>query len=227
MSPVLDQYSSNTEDIPLEIFLPPSPGPSPAVLVLHGSFGLLPEYKPDIVSFAEALAAAGVAAIMPQYLKSTGTEPGDGVLKLIPVNHLVWAQACADALTWIAGDPRFDVGHVGILGFSLGGYLALRVAMDPPGGVAVQSVVDFFGPTHLLDAHWSKLPPVLIFHGSVDKFVDPSESEFLVQQLEAAGRAEGTGYNYELVEGQGHGFKGAALTESRDKTTKFLTDSLG
>ena len=41
--------------------------------------------------------------------------------------------------------------------------LALRVAMETPGAVALRCAVDFFGPTTLLDNQWSKLPPVLIF----------------------------------------------------------------
>jgi dienelactone hydrolase len=47
-----------------------------------------------------------------------------------------------------------------LLGFSLGGHLALNVAMTPPTGVTVRGVVDFFGPTMTapLLNKWTALP---------------------------------------------------------------------
>lgn len=221
-----ESFSSGGQPVSLEVFLPASSGKRPAVLILHGSFGLLPQYRADIVSFAEALVESGIAATMPHYLESTKTDPGFGVLKLIPEKRPSWRQACSDALTLMANDARFEATRLGILGFSLGGHLALSLAMDPPAGTQLKCVVDFFGPTQSLETHWSKLPPVLIFHGTKDPLVDPSESAYLVAQLELAGKKKGPGYIFESYEGEGHGFKGAALTKSRDETVEFIKKTL-
>ena len=134
----------------------------------------------------------------------------------------MWRQACCDALTAMAGDSRFDAARMGVLGFSLGGHFALSLAMDPPAAAPVRGVADFFGPTLWLDPHWSRLPPVQIFHGEDDEVVKPSESERLVSALKLAGRKEGTDFFHKVYEGQKHGFNGTALTESRDRTVEFF-----
>jgi carboxymethylenebutenolidase len=219
-------FSSNGQAVTLDVFPVASAGKHPAVLILHGSFGMMPQYKPDIVSFADALLAAGIASAMPYYLESTRTQPGLGVLTLISEKSPTWRQACSDALTVMAGDARFDSTRLGILGFSLGGHLALSLAMDPPAGINLKCVVDFFGPTQTLEPHWSKMPPVLVFHGSADTLVYPSESEYLVGKLDGVGKKKGVDYFYDPSKGETHGFKGAELTKSRDATVEFFKKRL-
>ena len=222
-----ESFSSGGQTVPLEVFLPAASGKHPAVLILHGSSGPLPPYRADIVSFAEALVAAGIAATMPHYLESTQTDPSkDDVVKLIPEKRPAWRQACSDALVLMANDARFDATRLGILGFSLGGNLALSLAMEPPAGTNLKCVVDFFGPTQLLENHWSKLPPVLICHGTSDHSVYPSESVNLVAHLKAAGKKEGQDYIFEQYKDEGHGFKDPALTKSRVKTVEFIKKAL-
>jgi len=219
-------FTSNGNTVTLDVFPVASNGRHPAVLILHGSFGLMPQYRADIVSFADALLAKGIASAMPHYLQSTGTEPGLGVLNLIPQNSPAWRQACSDALTVMAADTRFDAARLGILGFSLGGHLGLSLAMDPPVGLTPRCVVDFFGPTRTLEPHWTKMPPLLVFHGADDLLVDPSESEYLVKQLEGVKKKDGIDYLYEPIKGQGHGFKDPELTKSRDATVEFFKTRL-
>ena len=221
-----ETFSSGGLSLPLDIFVPASPRKVPAVLVLHGSFCLLPQYLGDIFSFAEALAEHGIAAAIPHYLDSTGTAPGTAVFDEVRGNHLLWRRTCADALTAMADDDRFDNGRIGVLGFSLGGFLALSLAMDPSDSVPTRGVVDFFGPTHLLDPDWSRLPPALIFHGADDPLVDPDESARLVAELEDAGRTEGRDFFYHVYPGQGHGFAGAALATARERTVEFFDSIL-
>ena len=222
-----ESFSSGGQPVPLEVFLPAASGKHPAVLILHGSSGPLPPYRADIVSFAEALVAAGIAATMPHYLESTQTDPGKvDVTKLILEKRPTWRQACSDALTLMANDARFDATRLGILGFSLGGNLALSLAMDPPAGTNLKCVVDFFGPTQLLENHWSKMPPVLICHGAKDPLVNLSVSLDLVVELEKAGKKKDRDYIFKKYEDEGHGFKDPALTKSRDATVKFIKKTL-
>ena len=223
-----ESFKSGGKPVALEVFMPASTGRNPGVLILHGSFGLQPPYRADIVSFAEALAKIGIAASIPHYLDSTedGTTSGIDIMKLIPEKRPSWRQACSDALTLMANDARFDAKRLGILGFSLGGNLALSLAMAPPAGTNLKCVVDFFGPTQLLENHWSKLPPVLIFQGTEDHVVYPSESAYLVAQLESAKKKKGSDYIFESYKGEGHGFKEPALTKSRVETVKFITKML-
>jgi len=222
----LESYSSAGKQITLELFLPSASGAHPVVLILHGTFGLLPQYRGDIVSFAEALAEKGMAAAMPHYLEVSGSTPGATVMKEIGTHHDEWRQACADCLAAIAADARFDAARIGLLGFSLGGNLAFSLALSPPAGAAPRAVADFFGPMLGLAGDWSRLPPVLICHGTADPVVDPGESAQLVAHLEAAGRVRGTDFFYEGYPGESHGFRGAALQASRDRTVKFFSGLL-
>jgi carboxymethylenebutenolidase len=217
-----ETFVSGGRSIAVEIAMPSAAGEVPLVMILHGTFGMLPQYRAGILSFAEALSNAGIAAAIPHYLDATGTAPGLAVLAEIGEKHLLWRKACAEILARLAADARFDSSRTGLLGFSLGGQLALGLAMDPPPGATVRAVVDFFGPTQLLDPHWSRLPPTLIFHGAADALVPPAESARLASGLDAAGRTKGVDYFHEVYPGQGHGFSGAALTRSRDRTREFL-----
>ena len=223
-----ESFKSGGHDVALEVFMPASSGRNPGVLILHGSFGLKPQYRADIVSFAEAFAMIGIAASIPHYLDSTedGTTSGIDIMKLIPEKRPSWRQACSDALTLMANDARFDAKRLGILGFSLGGNLALSLAMAPPAGTNLKCIVDFFGPTQLLENRWSKLPPVLIFHGTEDDSVDLSASVHLVAQLEKAGKKKGQDYIFEKYKDEGHGFKDPKLTKSRVRTVEFITKTL-
>jgi dienelactone hydrolase len=78
-----ESFSSAGQTVALDVFQATSAGKHPAVLILHGTFGLLPQYRADIVSFAEALVEKGISATMPHYLESTKTDPGMGVLEVM------------------------------------------------------------------------------------------------------------------------------------------------
>jgi len=227
MSATSETFPSGGKSLTLDVYVPTASGKVPAVLVLHGSAGLSATYGADIESFAEALAGKQIAAAIPHYLETTGDNPalptdaGELSLTIATKQHL-WRQACADALAAMAVDPRFDSARLGVMGFSLGGHLALSLAMAPPASAPIAGVVDFFGPTFMLDSSWSSLPPVQIFHGGKDEAVPISESERLQAGLIAAGRKSGVDYFYDIYPGQKHGFTGTDLAKSRDRTVAFF-----
>jgi len=228
MTAVLESVPGDETALTLDMVVPAAAtGPAPLVLLLHGSFGMLPQYRGDILSFAEALAEKGIAAAIPHYLDSTGTAAGVAVFGEIDSKLPKWRAACADALIALAADPRFDPTRIGLLGFSLGGFLALSLAMDPPAPAAIRAVADFFGPTDRLDPHWSHLPPALIFHGEKDPLVPVSSSDRVAAGLASAGRKLDSDYFYKVYPGQKHGFVGSALTDSRDRTVEFFATLLG
>lgn len=223
-----ETFTSQACTAPLEVLLPASAGPWPAVLLLHGTFGLLPEYRADMAGFAQALADAGVAVAMPHYFEAClpATEAGVAAMALIAERRSAWIVACGDALAQVAQDTRFSGARLGLLGFSLGGHLALSVALDPPPHAWLNGVVDFFGPTSGLGPSFARLPAVLVCHGSADAIVSPRDSQQLVEALKREGRKQGVGYEYEVFSGEGHGFKDAALRRSRELTVEFLKKHL-
>jgi dienelactone hydrolase len=224
-----ERYASGTEKVPTDVFLPDGAGPPVrGVLVIHGSSGLAPHYKADMVSFAEALSKKGIGAVLPHYFAAARLEDDADGLPLIGVHYETWKTACQDGLRFMTGDSRFDASHLGVLGFSLGGHYALGLAMAPPRGTAVTCVVDFFGPTlgPPLAGDWRRMPPLLIHHGLDDGLVTPQHSKHVKSELEGVGKKDPADFHLETYEHQGHGFTGDALAKSRDATVAFFVKQL-
>jgi dienelactone hydrolase len=232
MSTMTSGYMSNGETVPVEIFARPGSAKLAPVLVFHGSSGLGPKYRPDIVSFGEALSAAGFAAVLPHYFASAGVRSelasdAQG-LELMLSHYHTWRTACADALSFVAADPRFDASRLGLLGFSLGGHYALDAAMTPPAGAAVKAVVEFFAPTRNppLAGRLTRMPPLLVHYGTADTIVFPEDTTHLESELTRAGKRRDVDFWVKDYPGQGHGFKGEALASSLAATVAFLAARL-
>jgi hypothetical protein len=151
-SPVVTPYAVNNT-VTAYFFLPPGPGPHPAMIVLHewnagstkGAFQL-----------AQAINRAGVAALVvvePYSLNRKPRGPGeegrdDTRILSGNVPHMVGAlrQAVLDArrgLDYLAKRPDIDPNRLGIAGISLGGVLSgitagvdsrIKVALTIVGG---------------------------------------------------------------------------------------------
>ena len=224
----VDRFVSGGRPIAVDLFTPSGGGRYPAAVILYGTFGLLPQYRDNILSFGVALAAKGVVVFLPHYFDRTGTQPGGEALAAIGQHYASWRDTCGEALRFTRDHRQVDAGRIGIVGFSLGGHFALSLGMTPPAGVSLKCVVDFFGPvvSPPLQGNRATLPPVLIHHGEKDELVTISESRQLVAELRAAGKTEGTGYTLSTYRDQGHGFIGADLIAARSQTVDFLTSIL-
>jgi len=99
-------FSGAGKSTDIDGFTPESPKPGgAAVLILHGTYGLLPPYGADIVTFGEGLAKAGIAATLPYYFKRTETTPGPFVEpNTIEMNIETWktisAMRCRSPQHW-------------------------------------------------------------------------------------------------------------------------------
>ena len=80
----LESYQSGGEAVPVEVFVPSAIGPVPSVLIVHGSAGLGALYKADIVSFADALSARGIGAVLPHYFVAAKLK---GSLTVVVINN--------------------------------------------------------------------------------------------------------------------------------------------
>ena len=222
--------------VPIDVYRPPSSGKHAGVLILHGTLEMEPPFGAAIVEFAEALNKKGIAAAIPRYFKSTKTKAGDEAMRDIFVHLPAWKTACGRALAFMAADARFDATRLGVLGFSLGGHIALSLGMERLPGASVKAVVEFFAPTlaPALPHKWAALPTVLIHHGTDDPLTIEN-SRLAVRELKAVGRtvvpsifgkpapaAAVTDDQFIEYPGEKHGFQGAALAGSRDTTVEFL-----
>ena len=209
-------FESGGKEIRLDCFLPDVNGQRfPAVIGLHGSGG----GHATMSDPASLLAGQGFAVYVLHYFDRTGTTEIDG-LQTIFRHFPLWMKTLWDAVSFVTRQPQVDLGRIGLLGFSLGAYLALSAAAIDS---RIQAVVEFFGgmPKEM-KLFMRRLCPVLILHGGQDKTVPVEEAYHLQQILEKKGIA----YEMQIYPGVGHGFSGEIWRDAGLRTLAFLTKHL-
>lgn len=206
-------YLSQGKMIRVERFEPRAEGKYPAVMLLHGSAGMAIGGK-ELREAGRKLAAEGFVAHLVHYFDATGTRRAD---KQTMINKFPnWIQTLADGLTYLARQPNVDSKHLGLVGFSLGGYLSVSLAMYDP---RVSAVVEYFGglPSPLAK-DLRELPPTLILHGEDDKVVPVAEARTLASRF----RAKQLTHELKIYQGQGHGLIGRDADDAAERTLRFL-----
>lgn len=212
VAPFRSSFDSGGKAISIDCFVPLGDAQRfPAVIGLHGSGG----GHASMTEPAAWLAARGFAVYIPHYFERTGTT---GITdRGSMVRHFpLWGKALWDAVGYVEGQRQVDPEKIGLLGFSLGAYLALSVASVDP---RVQAVVDFFGgfPKEM-KLFMRRLCPTLILHGEADPTVPVEEAHHLQHMLEK----NGIPYEMQIYPGVGHGFDGETWRDAGQRTLAFL-----
>jgi len=192
------------------------------VVLLHGRDG------PDGVAgdrpywaLATEVAAGGFQVALPWYFARTpDTEPTAGELDALGQEverYGLWLRAIGEVLR---AAPRMT-RPFGLLGYSLGGYLALTAAMSWPGVAAVAAC--YAGvPTPFADLA-ARLPPALVLHGADDPVVPASEATALARLL----RRHRVPHEVHVYSGAGHGFRGPDAEDAIGRVVAFFRRHLG
>jgi dienelactone hydrolase len=197
--------------------IPHTPGPHPGVILLTGSSGWKDAY-PEI---AKSLSASGFVALAIDYLAETGYEPSSNdQLKYWPI----WQAIVRNAVACLQASPSVSRCGIGLVGYSLGAFLAVSVATTLQG---VGAVVDFFGggssEKELLEAEVRHFPPLLIIHGEADSIVPVSNA----YRLRNAVMAQGGEVETHIYPGAEHGFNAPwspwySAPEASDSLTRMI-----
>jgi carboxymethylenebutenolidase len=215
MYPIIQHHStlsSGATSVAFDAFLPAVHDQRfPAVIGLHGSAG----GHVSMSDPATMLAEQGFAVYVLHYFDRTGTT---GVAdKQTAIRHFpVWGKTVWDAVSHIERQSQVDAQRIGLLGFSLGAYLALaEAAVDP----RVKAVVEFFGgfPKEM-KFFMRRLCPTLILHGDADPTIPVEEAHHLQEMLER----KDVPYEMQIYPGVGHGFSGEVWQDARRRTLAFL-----
>lgn len=205
-------FQSGGRTIRIDSFVPSANGRRfPAVIGLHGSGGS----SERMAEPASLLAAQGFAVYVPHYFQRTGTTSVADKPTILR-HFFAWAKTLWDAISFVAERPEVDPQHIGLLGFSLGAYLALSVAAVDS---RVQAVVEFFGGLPKEARFFMRrFCPVLILHGDGDAIVPVTEAYHLQQVLEKRELP----YEMKIYPGVGHGFSGEIWQDAGLRSVQFL-----
>jgi carboxymethylenebutenolidase len=204
-------FISGGRTIAYDAFLPANGGLSPIILSLYGSGGDHVGMAAPATLFAEH----GFAVYVLHYFDRTEhIEVSDKptILRHFPA----WGKTVWDAISHVEQQPQVDPKRIGLLGFSLGAYLALsEAAVDP----RVQAVVEFYGglPKEM-KFFMRRLCPTLILHGEADATIPVQEAYDLRDLLEK----KQIPYEMQIYPGIGHGFPEATWQDARERTINFF-----
>jgi carboxymethylenebutenolidase len=179
-------------------------GKRPAVVVLHGSRGFelrLLAYQ----RYADALTEAGIDVYLARYygpadaeaLQKLGTSEKREVYE--DEHYGMWVDRVSSTVTAILARPECS-GRLGLLGFSLGGFVAATTAARDE-RVAALAVL-YGGMPQKVAPHVKRMPPMIELHGDADRNVPLASGVALVKLAKSVG-AEADQIIYP---GKQHGF---------------------
>ena len=190
-------FQSGGKNIRLDCFLPDIRNAKlPAVIGLYGFGG-------GHISMGEPagqLAEQGFAVYVLHYFDRTGQVEAEK--SALAMNFPAWMKTLWDAVSFVEQQPSVDPQRIGLVGFSLGGYLAVcGSAIDP----RIKAVVEFFGglPKEM-KLFMRRLCPTLILHGEDDAIIPVSEAYYLEEVLQK----KNVPYAIKIYPRIGHGFEG-------------------
>jgi dienelactone hydrolase len=229
-----DTFKSGGKDITVECFAPSVPGKHLVVVALHAVDGIDAGCARLYRTAAKDYAGRGYVVLFVHYFDRTGAARKDveGYRDLF-VGHFqrkehkvedlkqmkalleVWAEVLRDALAYTRGRPDVDGERIGLVGFSLGGTVALSATIQYD--LKLAALAEFFAalPQELRPA-LKKLPPTLIIHGEQDPVVPVEQAYALIGLLSLRKLA----HEAEVYPGVGHMF---SLAGKETQWVPFLT----
>jgi len=161
-------------------------GAGPGVVVIQEWWGLVPH----IQDVCERFAAEGFTALAPDLYRGKTTEEPDEAGKLMMSMNLDEASKdMGGAIDFLKASDAVRGAGVGVVGFCMGGGLALKLAVDR--AADVNAVVPFYGliPWEGAVPDWRRLDCAVLGHyASQDAFFTPEAAQELERTLRELGK---------------------------------------
>ncbi len=227
MAGTMTEVASNGGTVPAYVSLPPARS-GPGVVVIQEWWGLVPHIR----NVADRLAAQGFVAVAPDLYRGKETTEPDEAGKL--VMELQLEQAAKDmaaAVDALLAMPETTGEGAGVIGFCVGGGLALFLASRKP---EVTAVVCYYGfPREGMQWDLSAVKGAVLGHAAEhDDLAPPEILDRIERELGDAG-VDVTFYHYP---GTQHAFfnddrpevyDAEAAERSWERTLQFLRAHLG
>jgi carboxymethylenebutenolidase len=209
----------------------PTSGKGPGLLVIQEWWGLVPQIK----RVCDRLSEEGFVALAPdlyhgEIAEHTEMDKAGQLMQSLPPDRA--ARDMTGAIDYLLGHEAVEGHHVGVIGFCMGGMLALMITALQGDKVAV--AVPFYGaPIGDSAPDWSKLTASVQGHfAEKDDFFPPDK----VKELEAQLKGMGKDVEFIVYPGTGHAFANeenalgthdeAATKTSWDRAVAFLKSKL-
>lgn len=186
----------------------PEKGGGPGVLVIQEWWGLVEHIK----TVADRFAASGYVALAPDFYHGEATKSPDEAGKLMMALSIEQAEKdLRGAATYLLSQSSGK--KLGVVGFCMGGQLALFAASKNP---AIGACIDFYGIHPNVKPDYSSIKaPVLGLFAEKDTYVTPQ----IVAKLEADLKQAGVATDFTVYPGVDHGFFNDTRKEIHDVAT--------
>jgi len=178
----LISYAINGDHAEGYLSIPPA-GHGPGLIVVQEWWGLVPH----ITELADRFAGVGFVALAPDHYHGEQAESPDEAAKLFMALKIATAgRELRGAADYLIGHSAVEGRAVGVVGFCMGGQLALYAAAEY--GDRITCAVDFYGIHPNVRIEPSRLQvPVLGHFGTRDTSVSRETVEMLAREVNAAG----------------------------------------
>ncbi len=215
-------FPSDGHEVTIERFDPTRGNSHTAVMVIHSGSGPEADWRKSGV--LEALVAAGYSVFLPHYFDGAGQwRPDDNA------QFLSYVRILNDASRYIARQPNVHNRGIGLVGVSLGAYLALglseEVRSHPPPlkSPEIKAVVDISGGIpQFAKERMATMPPVLILHGQDDPYISVREA----LDLETLLKKKESPYLIQVYPHQGHILDGDSQRDANERVVSFMDSRL-
>lgn len=204
-------------DVRTESYRSASDAPVRSTVFLLYGIGGMPGDGALLRSLAVDLARDGHEAVVVRYFDATGHwVVSRGVAMK---NAPEWRQVLGAMLDDHA--KRFPKRSLGVLGYSLGGFLSVSLAAETPEIDALVVLNGGILPEHE-SRDMSALPTTLLLHGAEDSIVEPKRSEVLEQLASPSGVL----VRRVLLDGEGHALSANGKIRVSREVVEFFDENL-
>ena len=156
----------------------------PGLVVVQEWWGLVDHIK-DVV---DRFAREGFVTLAPDlYHGETTRSPDQAGKMLMALNIAETGKELRGAADYLLAHDAVQPKKVGVVGFCMGGQLALYAACEHPDRIS--AAVNFYGIHPNVELHPERLRgPVMAHFGKRDKSVPPEKARALMKRIEQAGK---------------------------------------